>query len=100
MKHFHLTVSTLAILVKSQGLDLESRKEIVIAMNSQEFPGKINAYKNSYKMFLILHFLTILTFKTKNAMRQNIPQVRVICAILHQKCREYKKTPLVVSMID
>lgn len=67
MKHFpHNCFHAVAavLLLKSQGIDLECRKEIVIVMNSQEFPGKTHAYKNFYIMFLFLHFLTILTFKT------------------------------------
>lgn len=45
-------------------MDLDCRKELIIVMNSQEFPGKLHAYKKIDMMFLFLHFLTILTFKT------------------------------------
>lgn len=67
VKHFPFncfhTVAA-GFLVISQGIGLECRKEIVIAMNPQELPGKLHVYTNFYLMFLFLHFLTILTFKT------------------------------------
>lgn len=100
LKHFPFncfhTVAPV-LLVKSQGTDLDCRKELVIVMNSQEFLGKMHECQKKKKKsdvsFLV--FLDYPHFQNyKNAMRQNIPQVRVKCVISHQKCQTTWKLPL------
>lgn len=61
--------ATALLSVNSQGAEHEGRKEIGIAMNSQEFPGKIHACRTFYIRFLFLQFLATPAFKTTKVLR-------------------------------
>lgn len=57
-----------------------------------------------HKLLPNVSFLAFLDYphfqNYKNVMRQKVPQIRMKCTILHQKCTDYVKTPLAVSLID
>lgn len=71
--------------------------------DSAEFP-KVSRIFTCKKKNLHVEFLAFLDYPHfkihKNAMRQNVPQVRMKCATLHQKCTDGTKTPLLVIMVD